>query len=101
MRLRQTFCEFTRLREVGQKKKPVIAWETITGLRGGEGRNYISRELWELERLTLNNTTCSSPSSTFIWIFYRIFIRALAIVNQALRLEISQIFPPYRCFRPL
>lgn len=26
--------------------KPVIAWETITGIRGGEGRNFISRELW-------------------------------------------------------
>ena len=38
------------------KMKPVIAWETITGFRGGEGRNYVSRELWELERLTLNST---------------------------------------------
>jgi hypothetical protein len=30
------------IRESGQKKKPVIAWETTTGLRGGEGRNYIN-----------------------------------------------------------
>jgi hypothetical protein len=28
------------------KKKPVVTWEMTTGLRGGEGRNFISRELW-------------------------------------------------------
>jgi hypothetical protein len=35
--------EHTKEKEQGQPKnkmKPVIAWETITGLRGGEGRNY-------------------------------------------------------------
>jgi hypothetical protein len=54
-----------------QKKKPVIAWETITGLRGGEGRNYISRELWELERPTLNNTAVQvNGSSKLPNIFY-------------------------------
>ena len=34
-----------------------LAGETITGFRGGEGRNYASRELWGLERLTINYTT--------------------------------------------
>jgi hypothetical protein len=30
----------------GAKRKPVIAWETITGFRGGEGRNFVSLEPW-------------------------------------------------------
>jgi hypothetical protein len=32
--------------QTGAKKKPVVTWEMTTGLRGGEGRNFISRELW-------------------------------------------------------
>lgn len=60
-----------RVREEKSKKKPVIAWETTTGLRGGEGRNYINRELWELERLTLNNTSSfAGRSSKLPKIFY-------------------------------
>jgi len=58
------------LDKLDQKKKPVIAWETITGLRGGEGRNYINRELWELERLTLNNTARDSDRSSKLPIFF-------------------------------
>jgi len=28
--------------------KPMTAWESIIGFRGGEGRNFISRESWEI-----------------------------------------------------
>ena len=63
--------------EVGksEKKKPVIAWETTTGFRGGEGRNYINRELWGLERLTRNDKQGFKGTSSEIpekkWVFLR------------------------------
>ena len=53
----------------------MIAWETITGFRGGEGRNYISRELWGLERLTFNDTATKSVRS-------RQFARIVDIFSQ-------------------
>jgi len=45
---------------IKKKNKPVVAWETTTGFRGGEGRNFIIRRLWGTVRMTSNTTLAKS-----------------------------------------